>query len=231
MHRTTRRLSPSRILKRPRRLATTFALALGIVAVPTVALAVTTDALPGDPLKLGQENKIANATTTLIGTDAATGNNTLNGVLQVRRESGQGAALKVENNAPLAGTGRQGINIQVPAGQAPINANSDAGKSNLNVDKLDGRDEQDFLNASRAYKKSSGIITGTGGGSNTSILERCDTNDIAIGFSAIPHDKTDTISSISAHFGGYLVEFQDNVDPSQFSVEVICSDNAKPFEP
>jgi hypothetical protein len=82
------------MLKRPRRLATTVALAISIAAVPTVALAVTTNALPGDPLKLGQENKIANATTTLAGNPAAS----TDGVLQVRRDSGSfGPALKVEN--------------------------------------------------------------------------------------------------------------------------------------
>jgi hypothetical protein len=230
MHRTGRWLSLSRILKRPRRLVSTVALAVGLVAVPTVSLAVTTDALPGDPLTLGQENKIANATTTLTGTDAATGTNTPNGVLQVRRESAQGAAVKVENKTQ-AGAGR-GIDVQVATGQPPITVNPGAGKSNLNVDKLDGRDEEDFLNASRAYKKSSGLVTGLGGGRNKPISVRCEKNDIAIGFSAVPldPDKVDIIRSISAQFTGYFVEFTDNDAASNFIVEVICSDNAKPFE-
>ena len=45
---------------------TVIALTLGFVAVPTVALAAT-DAVPGDPFKLGQENRIVNQSTTLSG--------------------------------------------------------------------------------------------------------------------------------------------------------------------
>ena len=39
---------------------TVVALTLGLTAVPTVALAAT-DAVPGDPFKLGQENRIVKA--------------------------------------------------------------------------------------------------------------------------------------------------------------------------
>jgi hypothetical protein len=83
MHHHTGRRSLARVLKKPRRLGTTAALAIGLTAVPTLAVAVTTDALPGDPFKLGQENTITGATTTLTGNDTSL-NNTRNGVLHVR---------------------------------------------------------------------------------------------------------------------------------------------------
>jgi hypothetical protein len=227
MHRITRRLAPSRILKRPRRARNVVALAIGLAAVPTVALAAT-DAVPGDPLKLGQENKLADATTTLTGTDSA--NNTLNGVLRVRRESGIGAALKVENTTPGA-IGGQGIAIQVAPGKKPIEVvnPSDAGKTNLNVDKLDGRDQQDFLNASRVYKVGSALEQGPGGGGELDMFVFCDKGDIAIGAGGLPRDHNDDINTIAPHFTAYAVTFQDNGDASNFTAEVLCSDNAQPF--
>lgn len=55
-------------LSKPRRLRTVAALALGFTAIPTAALAVAGDAIPGDPFKLGQENHISDASTTIRGT-------------------------------------------------------------------------------------------------------------------------------------------------------------------
>ena len=124
-------------------------LAIGFTAIPTVALAAT-DAVPGDPFKLGQTQTIDKASTILQGT------NQLNdGVLQVRKENGGiGPTLKVVN--ANQGIGRRGIDITVPAGQSPISVNADAGKaSNLNADKLDGKTEEDFL-PSRLYGVSTG---------------------------------------------------------------------------
>ena len=234
MHRNDRRLWPSRMLKRPRRLATTAALAIGIAAVPTVALAVTTDALPGDPFKLGQENKIANATTTLTGTDSA--NNTLNGVLHVRRDSGSGSVLKVENTTQGI-IGGQGIDIRVAPGKRPITVNNDAGKTNLNVDKLDGRDEEDFL-PTRLYGNGTiNLIQGKGGGKPVLITAlsglECDEGDIALnaGFRAIdlPGDETSDLVAMEPFSGSYTIELRDNGDPSKFRANIICMDNARPF--
>jgi hypothetical protein len=233
MHRNDRRLSPSRMLKRPRRLATTVALAISIAAVPTAALAVTTDALPGDPFKLGQENKIANATTTLTGNPAAT----TDGVLQVRRESGSfGPALKVEN-AVTGGIGTRGIDIRVPKNQSPINVNLDAGKSNLNVDKLDGRDEEDFLPTRLYGNGTTSLIQGQGGGKSVLITAlsglECDEGDIALnaGFRAIDpaDDDASDLVAMEPFRGSYTIELRDNNAPSKFRANIICMDNARPF--
>jgi hypothetical protein len=70
--------------------------------------------------------------------------------------------LRVENNKP--GGISRGIDITVPANQAPILVNKDAGKAgNLNADELDGKSEEDFLSASRIYGKTS-LKTGPGNG-------------------------------------------------------------------
>jgi hypothetical protein len=232
----TRQLSQSRILKRPRSLVATVALVVGIAAVPTVALAVTTDALPGDPLKLGQENKIANATTTLTGTESADQNaSTLKGVLAVRRESGVGPVLKVENTTNTT-IGGQGLDIRVAPGKRPINVNNDAGKSNLNVDKLDGRDEEDFLTSRRIYRRGMSVQGQTGNGGSVLLAGPdmgCDDGDIAIGGGGNAIGIEDDLNAvIPASSSSYQVEFQDN-EPrgGKFDGFVLCSDSARPFIP
>src|SRR5689334_1137175 len=140
-------------LKRKRSIV---ALVLGFATVPTVALAAT-DAVPGDPLKLGQSQQIDKASTILEGTNQ--GNDA---VLQLRKSGGSfGAVLKLSNTA--TGIGNRGIDIAVPKNSAPISVNADAGKAvNLNADKLDGKTEEDFL-PSRLYGVDSGVVTGQGG--------------------------------------------------------------------
>ena len=130
---------------------TVIALAVGFAAVPTVALAAT-DAVPGDPFKLGQQQRIDKASTVLAGTGQLA-----DGVLQVRKDSGGiGAALKVVNSGD--GFAQRGIDITVPSGQPPLAINANAGKaSNLNADKLDGKSEEDFI-PSRLYGVGTGLM-------------------------------------------------------------------------
>lgn len=231
MHRNDRRLSPSRMLKRPRRLGTTVALAIGIAAVPTVALAVT-DAVPGDPFKLGQENRITNATTTLIGSGQKA-----DGVLKLREENAVGPVLKVEN----AGGGiARGIDIKVPAGKSPlsVSVSAYAGKAvNLSADKLDGRDEEDFLPTRLYGNGTTSLIQGQGGGKSVLITAlnglECDEDDIALnaGFRAIDPagDDASDLVAMEPFRGSYTIELRDNDAPSKFRANIICMDNARPF--
>ena len=87
------RLTPhERFIRKP---PTVIALAVGFTAVPTVALAAT-DAVPGDPFKLGQQQRIDKASTILEGTGQLN-----DGVLQVRKGAGGiGPALRVVNSGP-----------------------------------------------------------------------------------------------------------------------------------
>jgi hypothetical protein len=202
------------------------ALALGFTAIPGVALAAT-DAVPRDPFKLGQDNRIAAATTTLSGADQG-----LDGVLHVRKAGGGiGAALKVENTS--AGVAEPGIAVRVQPGQSPIQVNSEAGKVNfLNVDKLGGRSAEDFL-PTRFYGNATSPVQGTGSG-KTLLLTAiqglgCDDNDIALNAGGNAVDADDDLNGTTPFRSSYPIEFQDNGAPSKFSANIICMDSAAPF--
>jgi hypothetical protein len=214
-------------LTRKRTLA---ALVVGFAAVPTVALAAT-DAVPGDPFKLGQSQRIDKASTVLQGS------NQLNdGVLSLRKEgSGIGPVLKVVNAG--TGGGKRGIDITVPAGQPPINVPENAGKaSNLNVDKLDGKSEEDFL-PSRLYGVDSGVVNGQGGGKTVLVSGAgfsCDEGDVAISAGGNAVGPEDHMNGLVPFRSSYQIEFTDN-DSSKpgashvFRANMICADVSKPF--
>jgi hypothetical protein len=201
------------------------ALAIGLATIPTVALAAT-DAVPGDPFKLGQSQRIDKASTVLEGS------NQLNdGVLSLRKTGGGiGPVLKV-NNAEK-GIGRRGIDITVPAGQPPIAINADAGKaSNLNADKLDGKSEEDFL-PSRLYGVATGLVNGPGGGKTvlvSGVNLSCDDGDVAISAGGNAVDPEDALNGIVPFRSSYQIEFTDNGGASRFSANMICADVSKPF--
>ena len=216
-------------MTRPKRRRTIVALAIGFAAVPTVALAAT-DAVPGDPFKLGQENRIVNATTTLSGSGQKA-----DGVLQLKETAGVGAVLKVVNE----GTGiARGIDISVAPGKPPIAINADAGKAtNLNADRLDGRDEEDFL-PTRVYGSGTpNLIQGQGGGKTVLLTAlsglECDEGDIALnaGFRAIDlaGDDASDLVAMEPFRGSYTIELRDKKTPSKFRANIICMDNARPF--
>jgi hypothetical protein len=203
------------------------AVTLGFLAVPTVAFAAT-DAVPGDPFKLGQENSISAASTTLRANDTLS-----SGVLQVvRGPQGVGAALKVVNEG--AGIAR-GIDIDVSPGKSPISVPNDAGKAvNLNADELDGRDEEDFL-PSRLYGNGTQVLVdGPGGGQVFSMNAlnanlRCDAGDIAINAGATAISPEDHLTGMQPFGGSYQIQFRDNGAPGKFKANIICADNARPF--
>ena len=213
------------------------ALAISFAAIPAVALAAT-DAVPGDPLKLGQENRIVDQSTTLSGIGQKN-----EGVLKVRKEggpnAGAGAALKVVNE----GNGiARGIDINVGSGKPPISVNADAGKaSNLNADRLDGRDEEDFLPARIYGNGTTSLVQGHGGGTTVLITAlsglECDDGDIALNAGAraidlqgdLETNRASDLVAIEPFRSSYTIEFRDNGAPSKFRANIICMDNARPF--
>jgi hypothetical protein len=201
------------------------ALAIGFTAVPAVALAAT-DAVPGDPLKLGQSQRIDKASTVLEGS-----NQLGDGVLSLRKGSGGiGPVLKVANTA--AGIGRRGIDITVPANQSPISVNADAGKaSNLNADRLDGKSEEDFI-PSRLYGVATGLVNGPGGGKTvlvSGVNLSCDEGDVALSAGGNAVSPEDHLNGIVPFRSSYQIEFTDNDGASRFSANMICADVSKPF--
>jgi hypothetical protein len=212
--------------------ATMLAIGVGVsLALVLGAATVALAAVPGDPFKLGKVNIIGNATTALQGGAPNDG-----ALLHLKRDAGSGPALKVENQSGGLG-GHQGIRIDVPPGHAPIQANFEAGKSALNVTQLDGKDEQDFLSASRLYGKTA-LKTGPGGGAEVNFRSfdgseglSCDDGDVALDASANANDINDDLNDIVRESrGSYFIQFQDNGSAGGlFRASITCSDSSKPF--
>ncbi len=216
--------------------ATMLAIGVGVslalvLGLATVALA----AVPGDPFKLGKVNVINNATTVLQGSGPS--GNGLGALLEVKKQGpGFGPALKVENTETGI-IGGFGMQIQVDPGKRPIQVNADAGKSNLNVDKLDGMSDEDFLSASRIYEKSA-LKNGPGDDGSVFFTAldgpegmACDEGDVALDASANAVDLNDDLNQITrTGRGTYQIEFQDNAPTgSLFRASVVCSDSSRPF--
>ena len=219
------------------RIGRTTALAIGLAVTLALVLGVATVALaavPGDPFKLGKVNIISNATTVLKGTAPDGG-----AMLQLQRDSGKGPVLDIKNTNPASNS--RGVNIQVANGQAPISVVPGAGKaSNLNVDQLDGKDQQDFLSASRVYRVGNAVAkSGPGDGGKVTITGfpspqeglACDDGDVAIGGGGSSTDIEDDLNSVvPASSNSYQITFQDNDSASNFRGFVLCSDSAVPFK-
>jgi hypothetical protein len=196
------------------------ALAIGVGVVLALVLGVATVALaavPGDPFKLGKVNIISNATTALQGTAPNGG-----AMLHLRRDSGIGPVLKVENTG--GGFATRGIDITVPAGQSPINVSEGAGRAaNLNADELDGKDFT-ALFSGKTYQNRSDQ-PGPGGDSFVLVETSCDPGDVALGGGATAGDFGVTmISSIPANANTWATAFKDNGGPSGFVGLVQCAD-------
>jgi hypothetical protein len=209
--------------------ATMLAIGVGVVLALVLGFAtVALAAVPGDPFKLGMVNIISNATTALKGTAPDGG-----AILQLQRDSGKGPVLDIKNTN-LASNSR-GVNIEVAPGQVPITVVPGAGKaSNLNVDQLDGKDQQDFLSASRVYRVGTPQpVDGPGGGKDVLLTApnglSCDDGDVAIGGGGNAIDIEDDLNNITPFGSSYQIEFQDNDAASKFTGFVMCSDSSQPF--
>jgi hypothetical protein len=212
--------------------ATMLAIGVGVsLAFVLSAATVAIAAVPGDPLKLGQVNIINNATTTLQG--SGLGGTLPSTVLRVKRDGATGGPALTVDNTSTSGAAR-GVDVNVPPGEMPINVSPKAGKSDLNVDKLDGEDRTDFLSASRIYNISSSKVNSSGKETVTFLAPEgleCDNGDVALDASANANDVNDDMNNITrSGVGSYQIAFQDN-NPigSKFTVGITCSDSTNPF--
>jgi hypothetical protein len=98
-----------------------------LTVVAMLTLALTSTALAGNGVgsvfNLGVTNTV-NALTKLTGSVA-------------------GSSLVIDNNS--TGTGATALNLQVKAGRAPMKVNSGTKVTNLNADKIDGKDSTAFV--------------------------------------------------------------------------------------
>jgi hypothetical protein len=74
-------------------------------------------------------------------------NNTATAITKLTGTVGGGPALQVSN--PSTATGSTALDLQVATGKAPMKVNSQTKVTNLNADKLDGKDSTAFGPASR----------------------------------------------------------------------------------
>src|SRR3989337_719583 len=98
--------------------ARTASMVFGLALVLALLLGVATMALaavPGDPFRLGQVNRIDDALTTLIG-------------------SNSGAMLAIDNDSTAANA--RALDLRVEPNRAPMVVNSGRRVANLNADKL-----------------------------------------------------------------------------------------------
>jgi hypothetical protein len=110
--------------------ATVFMVGLAVILAMVVGLASAAYSATGGNLILGQSNS-ADAPTTLVG--------------QIVDTTKSALVLKNPN-------GGSALQLQVNSGQAPLKVNATAGKAtNLNADKVDGREASSFANVAHAH--------------------------------------------------------------------------------
>jgi hypothetical protein len=120
-----------------------FCVSLVAMLVLTAFLSPTALAAnPGDPLRLGEENSISGATTSLVGNSNPT--------------------LELVNRAPTTTSGGSpALSLVVNPKVPPLVVNDTAGKAiNLNADKLDGRDSTMFADGTNGKANDSDKLDG-----------------------------------------------------------------------
>lgn len=203
---------------------------MGLAILLALTMGLASTALAGTGigarLDLGRVNVINNATTTLKG--SGPGGVVSSSLLEVKREgsTGIGAALRVDNTSTADAA--RGIDINVPNGEMPINVNSGAGKADLNVDRLDGKDSTAFVDPTKIYSnvaQRKNDVAGEGAGPIAHRSVSCDPGDVALGGGGFTSDVQDTLVSSSADGSdGWRVLFQDGGNVSTIGAEVRCAD-------
>jgi hypothetical protein len=117
--------------------ATVFLVGLAVILAMVMGLASAAFSATGGNFILGQSNS-ADQSTTLVG--------------QIVDTTKSALVLKNPN-------GGSALQLQVNSGQAPLKVNSTAGKAtNLNADKLDGKDSSEFVRSLWAKVKDDGTL-------------------------------------------------------------------------
>jgi hypothetical protein len=198
--------------------ATVFLVGLAVILALTVGLASTALAGTGvgAPFNLGKTNTV-NALSSLVGSVA-------------------GPALKVDNNS--TGSGATALSLEVEPGKPPMTVNSTAEVHSLNVDSLDGRNSNEFLQESSdrddflprsIYVNQAKKSVPTNSIRSDSIS--CDPGDVATsgGFNEVNVPNSRVTSSYMQEFSGdtsWVVEVQnDNPATTEiYLIIAVCAD-------
>ncbi len=196
--------------------ATAVAMGVGVMLALVLGLAtVALAAVPGDPFRLGQVNAV-NTLTRLTG-------------------STNNAMLRINNGS--AGPNATALDLQVAPGKPPMTVNSAVEVQGLNVDSLDGRNSNDFLEEAtdrddflpdNAYTEVREIF-GPGSGNVFSISAFCDPEDIALGGggSDLTPGTGNEFVATNPHESdprGWTTRFLDPGNGGRFDVTVRCAD-------
>ncbi|CAN5300415.1 hypothetical protein BH18ACT10_BH18ACT10_03960 [soil metagenome] len=206
-------------------LAVTLALMLGVA---TAALA----AVPGDPFRLGELNKIDQLSQLVGDVD--------------------GAMLEIINES--SGLNATALDLQVNAKRPPMKVNSGTRVSNLNADRLDNKTAADFYYNSETVadsEKLDGIdsiefftqrtntyrvyvsVRGPGGGGTRTSVASCDPGDkVLSGGGRVQQEGDDLLGTYpsGASSQSWTAWFQDNGSPHPVHVFATCVD-FQPFRP
>jgi hypothetical protein len=200
-------------------LTLTLALMLGIAAS---ALA----AVPGDPFRLGEVNKIDQITTLVGAVD--------------------GAMLQIVNDSD--GIDATALDLRVNPKRSPMRVNSAIRVTNLNADRLDNKSAADFypsgatvVNSERlegldsadvftrrtnTYRVQAWVV-GPGGGGTRYLGVTCDPGDKVLNGGGTVNDEDDrllgTFPSAAPH-QGWSNRFQDNGSRTRFETFATCAD-------
>ena len=180
--------------------ATVFLVGLVVIAVLMFGVASSTLAGNGDPLKLGQKNT-ASKLTALIGTVAGD------------------AALLVRN----AGGGTA-LDLRVDAGQPPMVVNSGVLVTNLNADRVGGKQANEFV-ANSFYRKESAIAAGTALGDGTFVaFAGCDAGDrLVSGGPANVAPTSVLVENFPDSSGQWKARIHKNGQSDNWNVVALCA--------
>jgi hypothetical protein len=178
---------------------------LAVVVAFTVGTASTALAANGGNFILGVLTNSATAITKLTGNVA-------------------GPSLQIVN--PNTGVAARALDLQVAPGQPPLTVNPMAGKAtNLNADKVDGKDSTAFVNNS-TYISESPLGPGLALGDGTHRIDvSCLSGDRLLSGGLANINPTSTVlESFPANTGTWAARIQKNGFADNFSAIALCAD-------
>ena len=196
---------------------------LGSAAKKVAWMARTTTTVVGLAIMLALMLGIASTALAGTGVGATLNLGKINSVDAVSKLVGSvaGPNLRVDNNSTESSA--TALDLQVEPGQAPMKVNSDGRVTNLNADKLDGRDASAFMPA-RTYRVDKPITVDV----VFSTAVHCDTGDLAISSAWANKDTTTEVTTASPSIAnpGAMIFLINSDSPllDDMTLMAVCAD-------